>query len=70
MTNEEFKKLKSKMPPRYREKLASKFNVSEKYIDKIFRDEANRPDIVDEAIDIAEDYQEHLSRQREKVRQL
>ena len=62
--------LKRLMPPRYRSKLAEKFNVCEKYIDCIFRGERNRPDIVDEAIRMAKDYQVHLKFQMNEIEKL
>ncbi len=61
-------KLKKFMPPRYRTTLANKYHVCEKYIDYIFRGERNRPDIIDEAIKMANEYQDYLKIQSEKIR--
>ncbi len=56
------------MPPGYRTILAKKYNICEKYIDYIFRGERNRPDIVDEAINMAKEYQDYLKAQSEKIK--
>ncbi len=70
MTTEELKKLKESMPRKYRETIATTFGISKVYVDKIFRGEAIRDDVIDWAIDMAQTYKEHRETQQAKIGEL
>ena len=70
MTSKELIKLKSAMPPKYRDTLALKFGVSTTYIDMIFRGTHVRHDVIDIAIELALDHKQKLEEQKAKIKSL
>lgn len=70
MTTEELKKLKESMPRKYRETIATTFGISTVYVDKIFRGDATRDDVIDWAIEMAKTYKEHRKTQQTQISEL
>lgn len=70
MTKKELIKLRKLMPKGYRKTLAEKFGISGSYITQIFRGEKTRPDVIDEAIEIAAAHKQTLADQKAKIKKL
>lgn len=70
MTKKQLEKLKKKLPPKYRETLAEKFEITTGYVDQILRGEKERLDVIDAAIELAEKHQQYLAEQKQKIRSL
>lgn len=71
MTTRELDKLKDKLPRGYRVTLWKRLNIySLSTIDKVLRGDFNNKEIIDAAIQLAEEYQADLKSQSEKLSNL
>ena len=70
MTKKDLAKLRNSMPNGYRDYLAAKFRVSTPTVDRTFRGEGDRHDIIEAAIVMAEDHKRMLDEQASRIKSL
>ena len=70
MTKKELQKLKKSMPPKYRDTLAARVDVTTAYIDQIMRGIRPRHDVIDAAIELATAHKQYLEEQKLKISEL
>ena len=70
MTKNALRKLRDKQPKDYRQKISETIGCTPEYVDMVFRGDRNNQQIIDMAIDLAEQYQQHLKKQEERINAL
>lgn len=70
MTKHDLTKLKKLLPKKYSLQLASKCNVSESYVRKVLSGNAIRLDVIDQAIIMAQEYQDRIDARVKKISNL
>ena len=70
MTKQDLNKLKKLLPKKASSKIAEKCDVSESYVRKVLSGNADRLDVIDQAILLAEDHQKKLILRSEKISNL
>lgn len=70
MTLAELKRLKSKLPKRWRKELQKRTGLSFPTIDRTFLNKHPNQLVIDEAINLAREYQDELARKRELINSL
>jgi len=67
MTIENLEKLKSKLPKCYAITLGKKCELSEDTVRKVLNNRHNNQNIIDEAIILAQEWQDHLKKQSQLI---
>lgn len=70
MDKQDLTKLRLLLPKKYTKQIALKCNLSESYIRKVLSGNADRLDVIDYAIVMAEEHQEEMSLRSTKIESL
>lgn len=70
MTRQDLNKLKKLLPKKYSLTIAEKCNVSESYVRKVLSGNADRLDVIDQAIELAKDHQDKMIKRSELISSL